>query len=41
MAEFAEEFMVEADGPVLAEEFDDIRNETIVITLAYSIKVLV
>lgn len=37
----AKEFMIEADGPVLAQELNNIRNKPIIISLADLIQVLI
>ena len=39
VTEFAEEFMIQANGPVFAKEFSDIRNQASVISLGDFIEV--
>ena len=39
MPELAEQFMVEANRPVFTQKLDDIRNEAIVISLAYFVEI--
>lgn len=41
MAELAEKLVVQADGPVLAEELDDVRNQSVVVSLADMVQVLI